>query len=395
VKPLSGGGWEIIDPDGAQYYYGMNKLPGWTTGDPVTNSIWTVPLWSGGSELTTAAPWRYMLDYEVDAEGDSIAYFYNTQTNYYAEDNGTTGSAAYTRGGVLAKIEYGLRAGSIYGFTPAAQVNFSVSTSRQDAPDDLACSSGAACSLTSPTFWSDDALTGISTQSLSGGSLRNVDSWALAGSYPATGDPTTSPSLWLSSITHTGQDGPAAITMPPTSFGGTPMPDRVQTAADTAAGYSLITRFRLTSVTNETGGVATVAYSAPDSTCAAARFPAPSANTTACYPAYWLPPGASSPVLDWFNLYTVKTATKTDTTGGDPPVVTSFTYAAAAWHYNDDSVGRSVTTTWDEWRGYRTVTTGTGTSPDPVTQTVDVTAALEGLRAHVEALRVLGSFPAA
>jgi RHS repeat-associated protein len=307
----------------------------------------------------------------VDPHGNVIAYFYNTQTNYYAENDGTTGSAAYTQGGVLARIEYGLRAGDIYGYTPAAQVNFTTSTSRQDAPGDLACSSGAACSVTSPTFWSDDALTGISTQTLVSGSLQDVDSWALAGSYPATGDSTTSPSLWLSSITRTGQDGATAITLPPVSFGGTAMPNRVETSADQAAGYSLLTRFRLTSIINDTGGVTAVAYSGEDSTCAAGNFPAPNANTTACYPGYWLPPGASSPVLDWFNLYTVTTVTGTDTTGGDPPAVTSYAYAGAAWHYNDDSVSRSVTTTWDGWRGYRTVTTETGTSPDPVTETVD------------------------
>ena len=46
-----------------------------------------------------------------------MAYFYNTETNYYAEDNGTTGSAAYIQGGALSKIEYGLRAGEVYGRT--------------------------------------------------------------------------------------------------------------------------------------------------------------------------------------------------------------------------------------------------------------------------------------
>jgi RHS repeat-associated protein len=364
--------WVLTQPNGTTYYFGLNQLPGWASGDPATNSVWSLPVAESSIQhLYNTDVWRWNLDYVVDPRGNAIAYFYNTQTNYYAEDNGTTGSAAYTQGGVLAKIEYGLRAGNIYGYTPAAQVTFTVATSRQDAPDDLACSSGAACSVTSPTFWSDDALTGITAQSLSGGSLHTVDSWALADAYPATGDPTTSPSLWLSSITRTGHDGPSSITLPPTSFGGTPMPDRVQTAADQAAGYSLITRFRLTSVTNETGGVTTIAYSGQDSTCAAGTFPAPGTNTTACYPAYWLPPGASSPVLDWFNLYTVTSATSTDTTGGDPPVITGHTYAGAAWHYNDDSVARSTTTTWDEWRGYRTVTTQTGTSPDPVTQTVD------------------------
>jgi hypothetical protein len=63
--------------------------------------------------------------------------------------------------------------------------------------------------------------------------------------------------------------------------------------------------------------------------------------------------------------------TDQDTTGGDPPVVTSFAYSGAAWHYDDDTVIRSATQTWDQWRGFHSVTTKTGTSPDPVTQTTD------------------------
>jgi hypothetical protein len=49
--------------------------------------------------------------------------------------------------------------------------------------------------------------------------------------------------------------------------------------------------------------------------------------------------------------------TDTDTTGGDPPVVTSFGYSGAAWHYDDDTISRSATTTWDQWRGFGSVTT--------------------------------------
>jgi hypothetical protein len=55
-----------------------------------------VPLWNGASEMTAAGAWRYMLDYEVNPEGDSIAYFYNTQNNYYATDGGTTANGQYT-----------------------------------------------------------------------------------------------------------------------------------------------------------------------------------------------------------------------------------------------------------------------------------------------------------
>jgi RHS repeat-associated protein len=368
TSPLGQSYWEVIEPDGTQYYYGLNQLPGYVSGDPTTNSVWTVPV---GSETE---PWRYMLDYVVDPHGNAIAYFYNTQTNYYAQDDGTTGSAAYTQGGTLTKIEYGLRTGSAYSSTPAGQVTFTTSsTVRTDAPTDLACAHNAACTVTSPTFWTSYALTGISTQALVSGSLHNVDSWSLADTYPATGDTTTSPSLWLSSVTRTGQDGSTAISLPPVSFAGKPMPNRVQTAADTAAGYSQITRYRLTSITSDTGEVTSAAYSTADTgACATSgSFPSPYANTANCYPDYWRPTGSSSPVEDWFNLYALTKVTDQDTTGGDPPVVTSYSYAGAAWHYDADTTSRSATETYDQWRGFRTVTTEAGTAPDPVTQTTD------------------------
>jgi len=366
--------WVVTQPDGTSYYFGLNQLPGYGSGDPVTSSAWTVPVYDPGSPQAPYVNqvWRWNLDYVTDLHGDAIAYFYNAQTNYYAEDNGTTGTGQYTQGGVLAKVEYGFRDGSVYGSIPAAQVTFTASSTRQDAPDDLACAAAAPCSVTAPTFWTDDALTGISTQSQTGSSLQNVDTWALADAYPATGDPTTSPSLWLASVTHTGQDGAAPVTLPPTLFAPTPMPNRVQTAADTAAGYSVITRSRLTAITSQAGGVTTIAYNGTDPACSGGNFPPVlSSNTTVCYPDFWTAAGSSAKVQDWFNVYDVKSSTVTDTTGGDPPVVTSYTYAGPAWHFDDDTLSRSATATWDQWRGFRTVTTETGTVPDPVTEKVD------------------------
>jgi len=57
--------------------------------------------------------------------------------------------------------------------------------------------------------------------------------------------------------------------------------------------------------------------------------------------------------------------------GCPTPVVTSYTYSGAAWHYDDDSLTRSKQRTWDQWRGFRTVSTRTGTAPDPVTESTD------------------------
>jgi RHS repeat-associated protein len=375
----SGTSWEVIAPNGTQYYFGFNQLPGYASGDPATNSVWDTPVWEGcGQAAFCDLPWRVNLDYEVDPHGNAIAYFYSTQTNYYAESDGATATGAYTQGGSLVKIEYGLRAGQVYTSTPAAQVTFTSAAGRQDAPTDLSCAAGAACDVNSPSFWTDDALTTITTQALEGGALTDVDSYALSTSYPATGDPTTSPDLWLSSVTQTGLDGATPITLPPTSFAYQMQANRVQTAADTAAGYSLLTEPYLADVTNDTGGVTSIAYSATDpAPCAAGSFPAPDANTAACFPDYWTPPGATAPVQDWFNLYTVTSTTATDTTGGDPPVVTSYTYADPGWHYDNGMVSRSATVTWDQFRGYQSVTSETGNAPDPVTQTT--TTYLQGM----------------
>jgi RHS repeat-associated protein len=370
VLRTSNGGYEVIEPDGTQYWFGLNKLPGWASGDATTNSQWTVPVYNNGF---STGVWRYMLDYVVDAKGDALAYFYNTQTNYYAENGGTVANGAYTQGGTLAKIEYGLRAGGIYSQTPAAQVTFTTSgTVRSDAPTDLACAQNSACAVNAPTFWTSYALTGISTQALVNGSPHNVDSWALAQTYPATGDPTSSPNLWLSSITRTGQDGTTPVTLPPAGFSGTPMPNLSAGSPGAAQGNPLITRERLTAVTNETGGVTTVRYSAPDANCAAGTFPKDYTNTGLCYPDYWwTDPLALIDQEDWFNLYDVAGVTDTDTTGGAPPVVTSYTYSGPAWHYDNDTVSRSANWTWDEWRGFRSVITETGTAPDPVTEVAD------------------------
>jgi hypothetical protein len=62
-------------------------------------------------------------------------------------DNGATANAGYTQAGALSKIEYGLRAGSVYGVTPPTQVNFTAPENRTDISSDLTCASGAACGV--------------------------------------------------------------------------------------------------------------------------------------------------------------------------------------------------------------------------------------------------------
>jgi hypothetical protein len=76
-----------------------------------------------------------------------------------------------------------------------------------DVPYDLNCASGATCSEYSPSFFSTVRLDSITTKqySVSSSAYAAVDTYTLAETEPATGDG-TSPTLWLSSITHTGDD---------------------------------------------------------------------------------------------------------------------------------------------------------------------------------------------
>ncbi len=381
--------WVITEPDGTKYYFGMNELPGWSSSKATTNSAWTMPVYatktgqpcynSDFADADCPQAWRWNLDYVVDPHGNAVAYFYNTETNYYARDGGTTANAAYTQAGALSKIEYGLRSNTVYSAAAAAQVNFATSASRTDVPTDLSCSSGQSCDVQSPTFWGKYQLTSISTQTLEGSSLQKVDSWALSQTYPATGDKTTPPSLWLSSITRTGQDG-TAVSLPPVTFTGKALANRVETGD----GYSDITRLRMVQITNETGGQTDIGYDTPAGACGGSgSFPAPDDNTSLCYPDWWNP--GSGLIESWFNKYVATQVDEDDTTGGGVPVSTTYSYGGAAWHYDDNPLALAANRTWDQWRGFQTVTTETGSSP----QTEEVATYFQGMNGDYDSTKTV------
>jgi RHS repeat-associated protein len=399
--------FQLTGVDGTRYIFGLNRLPGWVSGNPTTNSVWNEPVYATASgqpcyDATWANSWcqqayRWNLDEVIDTHENTIAYFYQPKTAYYARNLGSTANTPYVRGGYLQKITYGQRSGSQYTTSPAAQVLFTtsgrcdsagtgcdpstLSTSTAphwpDVPYDLNCANGAACTVQSPTFWSEYMLTGIQTQALAGTTETNVDSWALQHSFPATGEaagsPQTAPALWLDSITRTGQDttaggSTAAITLPPVTFTGTPLANRV----NLLSGYPAITRRRLNTINTETGATISVAYS--QAICPTCTPSDPSTNTTLSYPVYWTRPGQSDPSLDWFNKYIITGVTQQDGTGGPPgsndTIQTHYTAVGTpAWHHNDNPLTPANQRSWDQWRGYQGMTVTTGTAPDPVTKT--------------------------
>jgi RHS repeat-associated protein len=398
--------WVITTPDGTQYWFGYNRLPGWASGNATTNSVDTEPVYytvSGQScyNATFSLSWcqqayRWNLDYVVDTHQDAASYWYTQETNYYAQDLGTTApsTSVYTRASYLWKIQYGQRAGQVYSTTPAGQVSFTVNgrcntlptgcatstltsssaSSWPDVPYDLNCASGAACSSQSPSFWSENEVTGIQTLALVGSTLTAVDSWALTYNFPTIANPdkdTSEPSLWLATIQHTGLDpdgggSTTAVPLPAVSFTG----QALQNRAVLTNGMPWVTRQRLQKIITETGETISVNYSAPG--CSSSRPSDDSHNTMLCYPVYWYPTNTTTPTRDYFNKYIVNVVTEQDGTGGSVPDVIQTTYTPVgdpAWHYNDSLLTPANQRTWDQWRGYQGMTVTTGTGSDPVTDT--------------------------
>ncbi|WP_405965607.1 hypothetical protein OG713_42625 [Streptomyces sp. NBC_00723] len=393
--------WTVTGVDGTQYVFGKNRLPGWSSGKDETNSVWTVPVFGdddkepgyssgdsfGGRAKTQA--WRWNLDYVVDPHGNVMTYWYDKETNHYAK-NGTTGNGtAYTRGGWLKRIDYGQRSDTVFSQPASARVKFTVaerclavsggescgsltSANRNawpDVPFDLICAADKPCTdQPSPAFFTRKRLTDVTTQVHDGAGtaesdFRAVNAWHLEQSFPDPGDG-SDPGLWLKSIQRTGKTG-ADVSLPAITFSGVQLHNRVDKTGDDVVPFI---KWRVRTVTSETGSKLTVNYSKED--CVAGTdVPAKlDANTRRCYPVKWIPPSNPTPGTnpqprtDWFHKYVVTQVTESDPTGGSPLKQTDYTYSGGgAWAYDDESpITPAKYRTWNIWRGYQKVTTTTG-----------------------------------
>ncbi|WP_143070926.1 ricin-type beta-trefoil lectin domain protein [Streptomyces malaysiense] len=402
------------------------------SGDPCYDS-------GQGKDSQCTMGYRFNLDFVVDPHTNVQRYTYATEINHYDRGGGQVaasgGSGAltkYVRGGYLTEIDYGYQltdetAGSKPGarvlfktaqrcqtsstFTDCsyANLNDKTATNWPDVPYDLNCAStdttsgtgSNVCLTTAPSFWSTDRLDSVVTQVNIGGTLTDVDTYQLTQTYSDAGgtvDPVTGQSgkdaadegelqsvMWLSSIQHTGDDtrgggSSSAITQPKVSFLGTEIDNRVDGGNEPPLFHP-----RISSLTTETGQSIAVSYSDPDCSRLNKTMPsAPDADTRSCYNVYWTVPGGVTPVSDWFNKTRVQTVGISDATGtGSPMQVTNYTYSGPAWHRDDSELTDDTYRTWDQFRGYRTVTVTTGTAPDPITQ--KTTTYLQGMDGDVRA----------
>ncbi|MEU5992345.1 RHS repeat-associated core domain-containing protein [Spirillospora sp. NPDC047418] len=390
--------WKVTTTDGIQYFFGLNRLPGWESGKPETNSTWTSPVFGDDSgepchDSTFAGSWcqqayRWNLDYVVDPSGNAINYTYGTETNHYGRNLKPEDETPYVRGGYLKTISYGLRKDALFA-KPSAQVTFTTSErcipdanfdcapskiganpdKWWDVPWDLNCNSGQECKDThgglSPTFWSRKRLTKVTTQILKpdASGYRPVDSWSMDHSW---GLADVERDLRLDEIQHTGYtaDG-TATTLPKVTFNHVQLPNRLDKTGDDILPYI---RYRLGAIYDESGGQIDIAYSDPD--CSLSDLPTPETNSTRCMPVIWTPPGREDPITDWFHKYVVTSVIQTDRTGLAPDMATKYQYlGGAAWHFDDDDgLTKEKEKTWSQWRGYGHVRTLTGDFNNPASQ---------------------------
>ncbi|MEV5493031.1 polymorphic toxin-type HINT domain-containing protein [Streptomyces bobili] len=390
--------WKVTTADGVQYFFGRNRLPGWSdngtaTDDPVTNSAWTAPVFgnhsgepcynSSFSSGWCQQAWRWQLDYVVDPRGNAMAYYWSKESNNYGRNvSETTGDATvttYMRGGWLERIDYGLRSDAVYTSKAMGQVHFGVASrcltnctfdeanaaNWPDTPYDQYCKNGATeCKdQYSPTFWSQKRLTSITTKVLTGGAYKDVDTWTLAQTFPSSGDGISTP-MWLASVQHTGKAG-AAVTLPAVTFEGVQKPNRVDKLYDSLAPFI---RLRMSQIRTETGGTIGVDYHDPD--CTATTLPAADGtNTTRCYPVKW-PFEGEDAKQDWFHIYPVKRVIEGDNLVESPDTVTEYTYLGGAkWAKNTDEFTKTKDRTYSVSRGYERVQTRKGAGADARTLT--------------------------
>lgn len=389
--------WKVTTDNGTQYFFGYHRLPGWATGDPVTNSTWTVPVVgdNSGEPCSTATgkicsqAWRWNLDYAVDAAGNKITYHYTKENNYYGKLGDPAADTVYTRGGTIAKIDYGMQGTDLVGTgaaQPLGRVSFSygerclsdgsgqctniatLPNGWHDVPWDLNCASGSTCDngRTSPSFWTRNRLTGVKAQVYVASAWKDVDSWALTHEW---GTSSSAYQLLLKSIRRTGHTGPTgavSASTPPVNLSYMPMQNRMDRDGD---GIDPFFKMRLSTVVDEVGGQVNVTYSA--TACNPSNLPSPQSNTTRCFPTKRKPGPELEPVIDWFNRYVVESVETVDRTGKALPTTTAYQYLdGAAWHW-DESTGMipAKEKTWSDWRGYGHVRVLTGEFGKPAAQT--------------------------
>lgn len=408
--------WVVTTRDGTRYHFGRHKLPGWSTDDPVTDSVLTVPVYGNhagedcykagdwpGSWCTQA--WRWNLDYVEDVHGNAMSLWWKKEKNYYARNFNFKAPVVYDRGGYLSHIYYGQRKDSLFTATAPARVGFTVDercftessltctdanfTDKDpgkyriwyDTPADLNCQPVTStqtrkCWNAGPTFWTRKRLTEIQTsaQRRTDTTARQVvDKYQLTQNFPVlrTGPNTA---LWLESVQRTGyaRNGSTddSVTLNAVRFepNAEDMPNRVMRGStDPRPGFS---RLRIARVINEYGGETVVTYKPAAGDCATGTgLPGKSdtgalkSNTRLCYPSFWHPDPEVQDI-DWFHKYVVQSIEELPNVDGAFATKTSYAYKNAGWKLAEAEFTKKATRTYSTFAGFEQTTVITGPDQD-------------------------------
>ncbi|MFI5733540.1 RHS repeat-associated core domain-containing protein [Kribbella sp. NPDC051587] len=370
--------WRVTTKDGTKYYFGLNRLPGWTAGKTETRSAMTMPVFGNNSgeqcnKTAFADSWcqqayRWNLDYVVDRHGNTMSQFYDVETGNYARNVTATSVSPYVRGSNLHTIEYGQRDGQVYTQNPVGKMVFTTAercegvscgpaqpASYPDTPWDLNCASTTNCdNHFTPTFWTQKRLSTVTSQVWRSTGLTDVQTWTLRHEY--TNGAGTGRALWLEGVSSTGKVG-GDLQMPETNFDGIGLDNRVDPQNPSLPN---MVWFRVQSIHYGTGGDVAVTYS--DKECSATTLPDAANNTKLCRPQRWTPKDQGER-QDWFHKYVVREASEVDrsATSSVPaapvPVTSRVEYLGTpAWHFDEqDGLAETTTHTWNQWRGYEKV----------------------------------------
>ncbi|MGI5157296.1 DNRLRE domain-containing protein [Microbispora sp. CA-102843] len=375
--------WRITTQDGTVYRFGFNEDSSLTmsfigddAGEPC-HEYYPAP---GSGESTVEQicedTWRWMLDREVDPNGNVIDYSYNKEDDAYcttALDNLSACGPEYDKAAHVREVRYGHNT-TISTSTPTARILFTTAGRASGGTTDVpTCKlTPSQCLFQPPTFYTTQKLTAITTQTLIPGTTDNwedVTRWDLSYQWlSGDGDPLGEhPILWLNSIRQVGLAGGkgTSIALPPTTFAATFLDNSVSDRMDEA-------QFpRIGAVNNGLGGRSEVDYGQIHP----CSYPWPSYPSTDI----WDDPGydcyfvtTSSEIANGTRYYygevyakwLVLSVTDIDLVGGSPEQVTSYSYGGApAWAIPDNPLAVRdpfARKDYTEWRGYGQVTTTVG-----------------------------------
>ncbi|WP_179155599.1 SpvB/TcaC N-terminal domain-containing protein [Microbispora sp. GKU 823] len=244
--------WRITTQDGTVYRFGYNEDSSLTMsfiGDDEgerCHEYYPAP-GSGESAVTQICekPWRWMLDREVDPNGNVIDYSYAKEDDAYctpALDYDSDCSPEYDKAAHVREVDYGHNI-AVTGSTPTARIVFTTTGRASGNITDVPtwCEDGdyGYCLFNEgPSFYTTQKLSSITTQTLIPGTTNweDVTRWNLSYQW-LTGDIWNAdkyPILWLDSIQQVGlADGKGTqIALPPTTFDATFLDNAVSVGLD-------------------------------------------------------------------------------------------------------------------------------------------------------------------